>query len=109
MDSDPFAYIIIGWRSEKKVRIIVSRNHCNKRLAMSNRKLITANKFCDNKQCKDYGRTDKENIKGFGHSPNSIVYYLGFPYSFIFLYRVAFDTPKISDALVRFLGKLSNM
>jgi transposase-like protein len=37
---------------------------------MPNRKLITANKFCDNKQCQDYGQTDKKNIKGFGHSPN---------------------------------------
>jgi transposase-like protein len=37
---------------------------------MSNQELVTVNKFCDNKQCPDYGRTDKENIKGFGHSPN---------------------------------------
>ena len=37
---------------------------------MPNRKLITVDKFCDNKQCPDYGRTDKKSIKGFGHSPN---------------------------------------
>ena len=37
---------------------------------MSNRKLIAADKFCDNKQCQNYGRRDKKNIKGFGHSPN---------------------------------------
>jgi len=33
-------------------------------------KVITANKFCDNKECPDYGKTNKGNIIGFGHSPN---------------------------------------
>jgi transposase-like protein len=37
---------------------------------MPDRKLITVDKFCDNKQCPDYGRTSKKNIKGFGHSAN---------------------------------------
>jgi len=27
--------------------------------------MITANKFCDNKECPDYGQTDKDNIIGF--------------------------------------------
>jgi len=31
-------------------------------IAMPKQKLITANKFCDNKQCEDYGRTDKKNM-----------------------------------------------
>ena len=43
---------------------------------MPDRKLITVDKFCDNKQCPDYGRTDKENIKGFGHSPNGTQRYI---------------------------------
>jgi transposase-like protein len=45
-------------------------------IAMPKRKLVTANKFCDNKQCKDYGRTDRENIKGSGHSPNGTQRYI---------------------------------
>jgi len=32
--------------------------------------MITANRFCDNKQCQDYGKTDNDNIIGFGHSRN---------------------------------------
>lgn len=45
-------------------------------IAMPKRKLVTANKFCDNKQCQDYGRTDRENIKCFGHSPNGTQRYM---------------------------------
>jgi len=37
--------------------------------------MITANKFCDNKECPDYGQTDKNNIIGFGHSPNGVQRY----------------------------------
>lgn len=32
--------------------------------------MITANKFCDNKQCPDYGKTNNGNIIGFGHTTN---------------------------------------
>ncbi len=31
---------------------------------------ITAKKFCNNKECSDYGQTNNDNIIGFGHSPN---------------------------------------
>ena len=37
--------------------------------------MITANKFCDNKKCPDYGQTNNDNIIGFGHSPNGIQRY----------------------------------
>jgi transposase-like protein len=37
--------------------------------------MITANKFCDNKECPDYGQTNKGNIIGFGHSPNGTQQY----------------------------------
>jgi len=37
---------------------------------MSKLEMITANKFCDNKECPDYGKTNNDNIIGFGHSPN---------------------------------------
>lgn len=38
---------------------------------MTKLEMITANKFCDNKQCPDYGQTDtdKDSIISFGHSP----------------------------------------
>ena len=37
--------------------------------------MITANKFCDNKKCPDYGQTNNDNIIGFGHSPNGVQRY----------------------------------
>ena len=37
---------------------------------MAKQEVITADKFCDNKECADYGQTSKGNIIGFGHSPN---------------------------------------
>lgn len=45
-------------------------------IAMPKRKLVTASKFCDNRQCEDYGRTDQKNIKGSGHSPNGTQRYI---------------------------------
>ena len=37
--------------------------------------MLTANKFCDNKKCPDYGQTNNDNIIGFGHSPNGVQRY----------------------------------
>ena len=37
---------------------------------MAKQEVITADKFCDNKECPDYGKTNNDNIIGFGHSPN---------------------------------------
>jgi len=34
--------------------------------------MITANKFCDNRQCPDHGQPDKDSIISFGHSPNGV-------------------------------------
>ena len=44
---------------------------------MTKLEMITANKFCDNKQCPDYGQTDtdKDIIISFGHSPNGVQRY----------------------------------
>jgi transposase-like protein len=43
---------------------------------MPKQKLDTANKFCDNKQCKYYGQTGKKNIKGSGHTANGTQRYI---------------------------------
>jgi len=37
---------------------------------MAKQEVITADKFCDNKECPDYGQRNIDNIIGFGHSPN---------------------------------------
>lgn len=42
---------------------------------MAKLEMITANKFCDNKKCPDYGQTNNDNIIGFGHSPNGVQRY----------------------------------
>ncbi len=42
---------------------------------MAKLEMITANKFCDNKECPDYGQTNNDNIIGFGHSPNGVQRY----------------------------------
>ncbi len=42
---------------------------------MGKLEMITANKFCDNKKCPDYGQTSNDNIIGFGHSPNGVQRY----------------------------------
>ena len=42
---------------------------------MAKQEVITADKFCDNKECPDYGQTNNDNIIGFGHSPNGVQRY----------------------------------
>ncbi len=42
---------------------------------MGKLEMLTANKFCDNKKCPDYGQTNNDNIIGFGHSPNGVQRY----------------------------------
>ena len=42
---------------------------------MTKLEMITANKFCDNKKCPDYGQTDKDSIISFGHSANGVQRY----------------------------------
>ena len=43
---------------------------------MTKQEVITADKFCDNKECSDYGKTNNDNIIGFGHSPSGVQRYM---------------------------------
>jgi transposase-like protein len=47
-----------------------------RRKKMTKQEVITADKFCDNKECSDYGKMNNGNIIGFGHSPSGVQRYM---------------------------------